>query len=126
MKKLSIAIALAALATAATAQVSAGKNFDGIWAGEANVTLIKEMKTYLITQGKDPESTWSTRCVKKGTSATCRGSGVRNEGEVFVYESTLTLKDGGIEEAWKATFPDAQVVEGKDLLKPVPVMQQRR
>jgi len=125
MKRLLAAAVLLLTVPVAFAQASAGKNFDGVWASAANVTLIKEMRTYLIAQGKDLESAWSTRCVKKGTSAICRGSGVRNEGEAFVYESTLTLKDGGIEEAWKATFPDAQVIEGKDLLKLVPIPAHR-
>jgi hypothetical protein len=125
MKRLLAAAVLHLTVPLAFAQASAGKNFDGVWASAANVTLIKEMKTYLITQGKDPESAWSTRCVKNGASATCRGSGVRNEGERFVYESTMTLKDGGIEEAWKATFAENQTVEGKDLLKLVPIGTQR-
>jgi hypothetical protein len=37
----------------------------------------------------------------------------------------MTLKDGGIEEAWKATFAENQTVEGKDLLKLVPIGTQR-
>jgi hypothetical protein len=118
---LSITAGILILASRADAQVAAGKPFDGVWASTANVTLIKEMKAHLILQGKDPESTWSAHCVKKGASAICRGSGVRNEGEPFVYESTMTLKGGGIEEAWKATFAENQAVEGKDTLKPVPI-----
>jgi hypothetical protein len=126
MKRAVVSFAAAILmASFADAQVPTGKAFDGVWASAANITLIKEMRTYLIMQGKDAESTWSAHCVKKGASATCRGSGVRNEGEQFVYESTMTAKDGGIEEAWRATFAGAQVVEGKDALKPVPIPPQR-
>ena len=120
-----LTLATAALCATSVAQVPTGKNFDGVWAGAANVTLIKEMKGILILQGKDPESTWSARCAKKGSTAICRGSGIRNEGEQFVYESTLTLKDGGLEDAWKATFAENQSVAGKDLLKLVPIAPQR-
>jgi hypothetical protein len=116
-------LALVPAAPVSIAALSTGKAFDGVWASAANVTLIKEMKNTLIMQGKDPESTWQARCVKKAGGAICRGSGVRNEGEEFVYESTMTLKDGAIEEAWKATFAENQSVEGKDTLKLVPIAQ---
>jgi hypothetical protein len=116
---------LAPLAGSSIAAISIGRPFDGVWANDANVTLIKEMKTTLILQGKDPESTWSARCVKKAGGAICRGAGVRNEGEEFVYESTLTLRNGSLEDAWKATFAENQTVEGKDTLKLVPIATQR-
>lgn len=99
-----------------------GLAFDGVWVGPAygNVTLVKELKDTVVLQGKDNQSTWSARGIKSGKSLVCRGSGITNDGVEFVYESTITAKDGApgeLEDAWAATFPNGEVLRGKDVLK---------
>jgi len=97
--------------------VKTGKSFDGVWKGQGNVTLIKQLKRYVILQGKDAQSTWSAKGVIKGKQLICRGNGVTNGGNQFVYESTMTLKNGILIDQWKAIFSTEKTLEGKDELK---------
>jgi len=91
--------------------------FDGVWIGSSNVTLIKQLKGYVIFQGKDKATTWSARGVIKGNELTCHGNGVTNSGEQFVYKSIMILKNEILNETWKAIYPDGKVKEGKGKLK---------
>jgi hypothetical protein len=96
--------------------------FDGIWVGPNNVTLIKQLDGYIVLQGKDSMSTWWARGVINGDTITCRGSGVTNNGDQFVYESTMELKDDDVlEDSWKAIFVEGKTLQGDDALKKVKV-----
>lgn len=91
--------------------------FDGIWLGPGNITLIKQFSGYVIFQGNDKVSSWSARGIIKGNQLICRGYGVTNTNKHFVYESIMTLKSNILEDKWKATFMDGEILEGKDDLK---------
>jgi hypothetical protein len=93
------------------------KQFDGIWKGLANVTLIKELRGYVILQGKDAQSTWSAKCVIKENQLICRGEGVTNHDIPFVYESIMTFEKGILIDKWKAIFSTEKTLEGTDELK---------
>lgn len=100
----------------------AEKRFDGIWVGPektGSVTLIKELRGEVILQGKDRMSTWWARGVINGNTMICRGSGVTDDGQPFVYESSLTFKDGRLGETWKAIFHQGQELQGNDTLKKI-------
>ena len=103
-------------------------SFDGIWLGPektGSVTLIKELRGYVILQGKDKASTWWARGVISGNTMICRGSGVTDDGQPFVYESSLTFKDGSLRDAWKAIFADEQTLQGDDTLKKAEIEAKR-
>ena len=91
--------------------------FDGTWVGSANVILIKQLKGYAIFQGKDKTSTWSGHGVISENELTCRGYGITNSEDHFVYESTMILKKEILTVKWKTIFPDGKEKEGKDSLK---------
>ncbi|MEN8121545.1 MAG: DUF1987 domain-containing protein [Bacteroidota bacterium] len=91
--------------------------FDGIWIGSANVTLIKQLKGYVILQGKDKASTFSAHGVINGNELICRGNGITNTEDHFVYESTMVFKREILTDKWKTIFPDGKVKEGKYELK---------
>lgn len=96
--------------------VNVTKKFDGVWKGPGNVTLIKQLKGYVILQGKDAQSTWLAKGVIKGEQIICRGNGLTNKGTPFVYESMMTLKNGKLVDQWKAIFSEEKTLEGKDEL----------
>jgi hypothetical protein len=100
--------------------------FDGIWAGPANVTLIKELNGYIILQGKDQASTWLARGVINGNQIICRGSGVTNGGHQFIYESSLTLKGAILQDSWKAIFSEGKELKGNDVLEKVEVEKHKK
>ena len=91
--------------------------FDGIWLGSANVILIKQLKGHIIFQGKDKISTWSGHGVINENELTCRGHGMTNSDDHFVYESTMIFKNEVLIDKWKSIFPDGKVKEGKNDLK---------
>lgn len=106
----------------------AEKRFDGIWLGPektGSVTLIKELRGYVILQGKDKVSTWWARGVISGNTMICRGSGATEDGQQFVYESSLTFKDGSLRDAWKAIFAEGQTLQGDDTLKKAEIEAKR-
>ena len=123
-----LAAGLVACAGPAVAQDAGTRNpgtvdlrFEGVWAKPGSVTLIKQFAKHLVLQGKDEASVWSARCVLGGGKAVCRGHGFTITGYDFAYESVVTLEAGQLRDVWRAVFPDAQDLNGNDLLRAVPL-----
>ena len=95
--------------------------FDGVWTGIGNVTLIKQFDGHVVLQGKDSVSTWSATGVINGNTVICRGHGLTNEGQQFVYESAMTFKEGTLQDTWKVIFSDGKAIEGSDALEKLEV-----
>jgi hypothetical protein len=92
--------------------------FDGVWVSPSgSVTLIKEFQGYVIFQGKDAISTWGAQGVIKGNKVVCRGSGMDDSGNHFVYESNIHFEGGSLKESWKAIFPGGKEMLGNDTYK---------
>jgi len=91
--------------------------FDGIWIGHGSNLLIKQFEGYIIFQGKDSASTWQAKGVINGDRILCRGNGTTNNGDQFVYESTLILKDGILKDSWKVILPGGRENQGEDTFK---------
>ena len=105
--------------------------FEGVWVGPSNVTMIKELKGYVLLQGMDDQSAWSAKCVVDGNRLTCRGSGASKvaKGESkggedfaeFAFESTITYAEARLRDHWKATFPAGKELEGTDFLRNIEI-----
>ena len=93
--------------------------FDGTWLDSSNVALIKQLKGYVIIQGKNKKSTWSAHGVIEGNELICRGNGVTVSDEHFVYESIMTFKKDILFEKWRRFFPEGKKMEGKSYLKSI-------
>ena len=56
-----------------------------------------------------------------GNTVICRGHGLTNEGQQFVYESAMTFKEGTLQDTWKVIFSDGKAIEGSDALEKLEV-----
>lgn len=112
-------VSLHAAAQAATTATDAQSTWDGVWSdGQGGFLWLQMRQGFLESTGKDAESVFRCAYLVTGDTAEGHGTGVNQEGQQFLYWSTLRLQeDGTLLEEWRARFPDAPEREGRAVFR---------